>query len=435
MNCNAITKKGKRCTRKAKVGGFCFQHSLRKKESNNISYKKIITLLFFIGSGLIFIGDLFDFFDLGKPWNKFIISPISSNLDRPSFSSNSAFNVAILPFFPKKNCEIENTDYENSLILRLEELGMFSGNFIEAILIDTEECILNDKDAISLGKRYKADIVIWGFYDEECDKSNKIRIKYNLINENIYTGEFPLKSDSGYKQIIAPIEIMNGELHQDLEYLLYWIISCYYSQIGDYHNAYSFLNKIESYDCSEAVWLAKINCIYLWENYDLILNTMDSISICEQDNRYNILTASSIQIRKDQILLLKNLKNKSKLAGYELKTVENLNIFGNFLIKLNQIDSLINKSRTDDKNLSSLNKEKGRIINSLKSSKDSVYYFSNLVFKDNPNNTNMLVSLAMIETWSNNQSKALAFIESCLKIDPTNNRALMIKNNLTSKHK
>lgn len=163
-----------------------------------------------------------------------------------SFSENSIFNILILPLLPDKDCTIENTEYEKLVSRRLIDIKD-SHNLDFDVKISTKHTCPNSIIQLEeIALKEKADFIIYGFYDEDCDEPTKVLLKY-FLNKKI---EFslPLDTNDEYKTVPDLQAFRNGEIQKEIEYIIHFCIGYFLSQ-NDYNN--KALNFLESYNIEE----------------------------------------------------------------------------------------------------------------------------------------------------------------------------------------
>ena len=129
--------------------------------------------------------------------------------------------VLILPFNPIKNCTIEETSYEQQIINRYETLikeDSLNLNFEKL----SGQCVQTEEDAYALGEAKGVDLVIWGDYNEDCDKDGyELAIKYsivNKINKLCFLKDF---GDTKIQKIESIYDLSNGALQEDVDRVIY----------------------------------------------------------------------------------------------------------------------------------------------------------------------------------------------------------------------
>lgn len=132
-----------------------------------------------------------------------------------------AVKVLILPFNPIKNCTIEETSYEQQIINRYKTLIKE-----DSLNLDIEtlsgQCVQSEEEAHLLGSDRGVDLVIWGDYNEDCDKDGyELAIKYsvvNKINKICFTKDF---GDTKIQKIERIYDLGNGALQEDVDRVIY----------------------------------------------------------------------------------------------------------------------------------------------------------------------------------------------------------------------
>ncbi|MEM6877272.1 MAG: DUF5763 domain-containing protein, partial [Bacteroidota bacterium] len=295
MTCKAKTKSGKRCSRKAVAGDYCRQHADLQKSKSSLNFSTIIKGMVVVGTVLIFLMDIFDFFDLKKPISYLNIS----HTETVSFLDTSLFNVAILPFFPTKDCTIEDTEYEKQLLIRLDEIGALEDGKTEYKLFELEKFLPTERAVLDFGTVNNADLVVWGMYDEDCETENKIRIRYNFTsNHKLNFGNlFAQKGDSGFITLTKDQSILQGSLQEDLEFLLFWTSGIAAMLNQEAAKAFDLFDKINSNNCNADLEYARIIALSMARDridQNKVSNTLFRVSQCKDlwpSTYYSIGTA------------------------------------------------------------------------------------------------------------------------------------------------
>jgi len=204
---------------------------------------------------------------------------------RPLFSnSNDTFNILILPFYPDKECLIENTQYENSILQRIknkksEERLKLNVEFSENYKCPSE---LDVVERIAI--KENANFVIWGEYDEECESPTKVRIKY-AISDSIYT--FQSKSgESDYAELKNIEQLKQGYLQEDIDYIIGLLLSLYESKNHNYSKATDILSNLTTSKCDSIIKRELAIQYYLNEKYEASDSIFSELETCYKSNPY-----------------------------------------------------------------------------------------------------------------------------------------------------
>lgn len=199
--------------------------------------KKVRVILVSLAAFLAIITFVINSVDFDTLYRKLNDSRIERNL-----------KIAILPLSPDRDCNIQDTAFEDIITERINRL---SDKFkVKAIYLDYEDCVRSDEQAISIADNYNCDLAIWGFYDERCMDSTKIRLRYTTVNEdNLYYASYGGHTE--YQNLPDLEFLKNGELTRDIEY-----ISSYFALMNAYRNGqYSLVvkefNSMSIQNCNE----------------------------------------------------------------------------------------------------------------------------------------------------------------------------------------
>jgi|GEM_PF-4193962 len=279
MRCKGITKSKKRCKRKATKNGYCSFHSEQAEKNRKlINFKKITGLLIGVLAALIFIMDVFDFFDLGKPWNDYIKAPVVNYLSEPTFAGEK-YNIMLLPFFPDRECKIIDTDYERQIIERFNQLIAKDRLNASIEFFENMDCPNNDLEVLEIGKKKDADLVIWGAYDENCAEENKIRIRYVAVNQT-YISESRKVGDTDSQKLQNLEDLRAGYLQKDIDYILYWSLATSEFDKGNYRVALKYSEAFD-YDICDVNFFPLVAASYkILEQDKLFENFIKKTSKC-----------------------------------------------------------------------------------------------------------------------------------------------------------
>jgi tetratricopeptide (TPR) repeat protein len=152
---------------------------------------------------------------------------------------NNNYKVLILPFQPLEECKYKETNIEHTIVNRLNDLNHTQKLNLE-IILDTTTCIHNYQEADSIGSLIKADLVIWGDLYEHCSSSNEACLKF----VNISSRKFLKESGKNEDSFSSLLEIYNGKLQKDVDYIIYWVAGNRSINERNYKAALKFFHNI-----------------------------------------------------------------------------------------------------------------------------------------------------------------------------------------------
>lgn len=209
-----------------------FQRAIEQRR-RKISATFILTL---IATLIAFL----QFFNVKAPE---IISAGNNEVIIPHGDS-SFLDVLILPFSIDKECTIEESDISGKLVKFMQEKRSKENLQLAVHYYDPDTCLISDNDALKLANNLQMDIVIWGYYDEECDEIDKVRIKYAIMDKNIESNFY--NGDSGYQEIEYSTQLLYGYLQNDIYYNIYWILAVYNLWNSNYKESYRMISAIDT---------------------------------------------------------------------------------------------------------------------------------------------------------------------------------------------
>lgn len=227
--CKAYTKKGKRCTNKVKQGqDYCWQHLPESPQHQSLIKK--ITIGAVVTAILAAIGLWADLTGIG------FLAPIVRKTT-PTVQSlcpqgKTACPIIIIATFDGN----DSIQYQNRLLESIQGKIEQTGNSV--IVSKLERSIASSEDAIQIIKEYGAEVVIWGWQDDEG-------VRIYLLDSNYQAAEITKSYQWGYDYIYYPDqihEIKIGIVPEETAFIsLYSIgVACYYGE--DYSCAQSALS-------------------------------------------------------------------------------------------------------------------------------------------------------------------------------------------------
>lgn len=200
----------------------------------------------------LFFGTLRDGFNLGFPElfnGRFsFVGDYNSGIKRLKKSTKD-FKIALLPFTPDRNCQYEKSNYELILLERLKNKATEENLSIETVLLETEMCPITIDEVFKIGNETRADLVIWGEYDEDCSEPTKIRLRYAFLKGNDWIKPVTKKTQ---KKELKDIELLReGFLQREMDDLIYYCLALSALKKGDWRNLVMYTgNKglLENYE-------------------------------------------------------------------------------------------------------------------------------------------------------------------------------------------
>ncbi len=289
QKCKAKTRKHKDCRNRAIKGtNYCYVHSFGKfkkipllKNPNIHLFGLLLTILLWI------IGQMIGATKANQ--NKILngqeeiknIIKISDTKQSdtqiiPFTRTDSSFNILILPFEPLEDCKIKESKVEETLRRRLLELKEEKKMNIQ-VKIDTNQlCPTTFEEGRKIGKKFGADLVVWGDYFEKCFPDTDIAcLKYYYLKDTTYN----IKSfgKTGYEKIESMVDLKKGYLQNDLDYLIYWTLGIEAYNRKKYNQAlqyFKFNGKIKSKNYDDILFYSA-NCYNNIGLYDSCLFTLN----------------------------------------------------------------------------------------------------------------------------------------------------------------
>ena len=211
------------------------------------------------------------------------------------FQDQSEFKILLLPFHPDIECNIISTDYERQLVERYQTKSEAEDLGIEIMLFEEGGCPSTVNQAKSIALEEKADLIIWGQYEDECDIETQIRIRYSLAHE-LYNADQKQGWNFGDKLSLSPYvagdtekrklpsldTLRQGYLLEDIDYILYYFLGLKEFWRENYTKSTKLFERaldIKKCDSNSLVWLGQ----------SMIFSIRDSIGIRRVLNKSRLL--------------------------------------------------------------------------------------------------------------------------------------------------
>lgn len=195
-----------------------------------------------------------------------------SNDIGPFDTAKDNYNILILPFRnPDNNNEI--THLGSNLVNGLKDKNRLQNLGLEIKYLSSFHADITPEEAKKIGKEYKADMVLWG-NDSKPDGNLQHQIYFHYVNisdslELHKSKEIPDEGKTDRFETDRLIDITEGNLHLEIEDIIYWFLASKSFLKKDYNNALTSFKKIENgkyvneglYDCIAC-------CYYYLQFYD-----------------------------------------------------------------------------------------------------------------------------------------------------------------------
>lgn len=173
--------------------------------------------------------------------------------------STDNFNILILPFRnPEKNKEI--SPLGENFLQGLKEKSQRDNLGLEVKYMSSYDGEFTSDEARKIGEKYRADVVVWGNDSKpEGNLPHHIYFNYASITERIEPNEG--KTDKLETERL--IEIMEGNLHLEIDDVIYWFLGRKFYLKNDYNNALVNFKKVENDKYkNDNLFLCLAQCFY-----------------------------------------------------------------------------------------------------------------------------------------------------------------------------
>lgn len=168
-----------------------------------------------------------------------------------NYFGSSKFDILLLPFYPSKNCVVENTNYEMQVLERLKELKKEGGLNINAQLSREYDCTTDIDEIQKIAKKERVELIIWGEIVEDCTDETEIRLRYYYSGNNqLQLNRF---GDTGYQPLADFRQLRTGYLQNDIEYIIKVTLGLSAYNVANYHIGVNILESIQMTKCDSTI--------------------------------------------------------------------------------------------------------------------------------------------------------------------------------------
>ncbi len=212
-----------------------------------LTFRKWSIISIKIAGFIVLVHEFVGAIGFGAPWlnaTKFISDELRS-ATFPKYTKT--FNILLLPFSPDKDCEIEKVEYERLVKEGLLEKKGKENLDINVSVFYPKSCPIDDSLAMKIGMEENADIVVWGYYDENCADTTKIRLKYILCKNKYFSNIENTYGATSYSNLLAPNDLRSGFLQNNIHDVMYAILGLSEREKNNCHKAIKLFSKMEKY--------------------------------------------------------------------------------------------------------------------------------------------------------------------------------------------
>lgn len=203
--------------------------------------------------------------DQAESSNTFAEESISTSTTFDIYNSN--FKILLLPFNPDNNCTYQETDYESKIIERFTNHKEYKNSKIDIRFYKSEICPSTNDEARRIAIEQNANLIIWGYYDENCTGPTKVRIRYKSVSIQEYENE-RASGDSKMNDLEDINQLRSGYLQNDIDYIIYWSLAKSRIEKGQYKEALEYLLEIKNSTCDIALYKSLTQCYYKVKNFE-----------------------------------------------------------------------------------------------------------------------------------------------------------------------
>ena len=213
--------------------------------SKSINKKKVFyrNLGFVVIASIVIIFASMKMFNMERPIHSSQLPPV------PQIEDSSSFRLLILPLNPDSDCKINDTKYEQILLDRYRNLKFNEKLNITVDTLLNVDCPVDVYGAIWYGFLSKADMVIWGNYDETCSDYHStgevsMKIQYALI-DTTYLGTYKLNVQDTLTPIHSLNQLRTGYLQETVDDIIYLSLAVASMSNRDHDKSLSYILGVD----------------------------------------------------------------------------------------------------------------------------------------------------------------------------------------------
>lgn len=228
-----------------------------RSKNNIISFQEIVIKLdklwksivdAYIRVILIIVAASITIFSFFYPTNN---SDKTKIIKQKNYVGSSKFDILLLPFYPSKNCIVENTDYEMQVLERLKELKKEGNLNVNAQLSREYDCTTDIHEIQKIAKKERVELIIWGEIVEDCTEETEIRLRYYYSGNNqLQLNKF---GDTDYQPLADFRQLRTGYLQNDIEYIIKVSLGLSAYNIANYDIGINILESIQISECDSTI--------------------------------------------------------------------------------------------------------------------------------------------------------------------------------------
>jgi tetratricopeptide (TPR) repeat protein len=162
-----------------------------------------------------------------------------------AFNSTETFNILILPFEALEESKIKEIHIEKVLQTRLIDMSDDEELNLAVTYLSYEKSPLTFNDAIEVGRRHKANLVIWGnYYEQVHSDKTQLDLRYVLI-DSLAPNVQP-KGRTPVSDVYSLSLLQEGFLQKDIDYIIYWTLALREFAQEQYEKALNHFVYVES---------------------------------------------------------------------------------------------------------------------------------------------------------------------------------------------
>ncbi|MEL6253934.1 MAG: tetratricopeptide repeat protein [Bacteroidota bacterium] len=191
---------------------------------------------------------------LGLVWLPLFVDQSNSKGEQKEVSStkvfkqDSTYNILLLPFGKDGICLEENNQYHKQVHKRILAIKKQQNLNIEVFREDSLNCDWVDADVVrNYGKEKDANLVIYGNYEERCDDTTLLNVRYVLVDSINFNPDIFIEGEAEYTlhDKVSLSELRRGNLTGKPEDVLYWALALQEFSQKDFRTSISYLKLIK----------------------------------------------------------------------------------------------------------------------------------------------------------------------------------------------
>jgi len=187
----------------------------------------------------LYIRDVLDL----RIWG-YVPSSVTPGTPSRPFREESTFNILLLPFDPLENLPAKEIKPERAILKRLSDMRHEQKLSVQVALIEDEFLPVSFEHGVELGRRYGANLVIWGDYYQSVGRNaTELALRWALVDPP-FLANLPSTGKTPVEAVESLSLLTRGHLQGDIDFVLFWSLSYLEMAAARYQNALAHLETV-----------------------------------------------------------------------------------------------------------------------------------------------------------------------------------------------